>query len=95
MFAWVFWRQVLERAIKTAAQFGVGAWGTVAFTKVGEVVSAGQAVGLAMVFGAGASVLTSLASYSVGEKGSPSLLPKEKSNARNRRSTDGPAHAAL
>lgn len=81
MFTKMFWLETLERALKTAAQFGIGAWGVTVFTKVGDVVNAGEAVGAALIFGAGLSVLTSLASISVGEKGSPSLLPKETTNA--------------
>jgi len=82
MFSKQFWMDTLERALKTAAQFGLFAWGTTAFTKVGDVVNTGAAVGLAIVFGAGLSLLTSVASISIGEKGSPSLLPtKDVPNA--------------
>lgn len=74
MFTKQFWLDTLERALKTAAQFGLLAWGTTVFTAVGDVVSIGQAVGFALLFGAGLSVLTSVASIGVGPKGSPSLV---------------------
>jgi uncharacterized membrane protein len=82
MFTTRFWQATAERAVKTAAQFGLTAWGAVTFTKVGEVVNTGIALGLALLFGAVLSVLTSLASINVGVKGTPSLLPKETPNAQ-------------
>lgn len=74
MFSKAFWLEVAERALKSAAQFGLAAWGVTAFTSVGEVVSVAQATGLALLFGAGLSVLTSVASIAVGPKGSASLV---------------------
>lgn len=74
MFTKLFWSRATERALKSAAQFGLFAWGTTAFTAVGDVVNAGEAVGLAAVFGLGLSYLTSIASVNIGEKGSPSLV---------------------
>lgn len=75
MFSKQFWREAAERAVKSAGQFGVAAWGVTAFTAVGEVVSVGQATGLAMLFGAGLSILTSIASIDIGQKGTASVLP--------------------
>lgn len=69
-----FWIDTAERAVKSAAQFGLLAWGATAFTAVGDVVPVAQATGLAMLFGAGLSALTSLASEPFGEKGTPSLV---------------------
>ncbi len=69
-----FWKKTAERAGKTAAQFALGALGATVFTSVGEVVGTGQAVGFAALFGAIASVLTSVASIDIGDKGSPSLV---------------------
>ena len=69
-----FWAATAERAAKTAAQFGLFAWGAAAFTDVGQVVGVVQGTGLAILFGAVLSVLTSVASIGVGDKGSPSLL---------------------
>lgn len=69
-----FWAAAAERAAKTGAQFGLLAWGATAWTAVGDVVPVAQATGLAIVFGAGLSVLTSIASSGIGDKGSPSLL---------------------
>ena len=74
MFTKDFWLRASERALKSVAQFGLFAWGTTVFTAVGDVVNAGQAVGLAAIFGLGLSYLTSLASANVGEKGTPSLV---------------------
>ena len=69
-----FWWETLERAIKTAAQFGLLAWGTSVFTVVGEVIPLAQATGLAMLFGLILSVLTSVASVGVGPKDTPSIV---------------------
>jgi hypothetical protein len=78
MFSKDFWLRTLERAIKSAAQFGLIAWGATVFTTVGSVITTSSAVGLALLFGFGLSVLTSLASEPFGDKGSPSLIaPKE------------------
>ncbi len=74
MFTKAFWTDAAERAAKTAAQFGLVAWGAATFTSVGEVVSVAQATGLALLFGAGMSLLTSVASIGIGPKGTPSLV---------------------
>lgn len=74
MFTKDFWLRASERALKSAAQFGIFAWGTTVFTAVGDVVNAAQAVGLAAVFGLGLSYLTSIASANIGESGTPSLV---------------------
>lgn len=74
MFTAKFWKSAAERAAKTAAQFGLFAWGTTAFTAVGDVVPVAQATGLAMLFGAGLSALTSVASSGIGDHESPSLI---------------------
>jgi hypothetical protein len=74
MFTKLFWLQTLERALKSMAQFGLFAWGTTVFTAVGDVVNTAAAVGLAMLFGFGLSVLTSVASIGVGNPGTPSLV---------------------
>lgn len=75
MFTLLFWKQTAERALKTAGQFGVVSLGTVAWTDVDQVISGGKFVGLGMLFGAGLSVLTSLASANIGTPGTPSLVP--------------------
>ena len=77
MFTSRFWKGALERAGKTAAQFALGALGATVFTSVGEVVGTGQAVGFAALFGAIASLLTSVASIDVGDKGTPSLIGED------------------
>jgi len=73
MFTKEFWLATMERAIKTAAQFGLFALGTTVWTNVGDVVSTGKAVGVSVLFGAALSVLTSLASSGFGPPG-PSLI---------------------
>jgi hypothetical protein len=72
-----FGREALERAVKSAAQFALIAWGSVVFTDVGEVIGTAQAVGLAALFGFGLSILTSIASAPFGDKGTPSLVKEE------------------
>lgn len=74
MFSKEFWWATLERALKTAAQFGLLAWGTTAFTAVGDVAPVAQTTALALLFGLVLSVLTSVASIGVGPKGTPSLV---------------------
>lgn len=77
MFTKKFWKAATERAAKTAAQFGLAAWGVTSWTVVGEVVPTATATGLALLFGAGLSYLTSVASANIGEEGSPSLVEGE------------------
>lgn len=79
MFTKQFWLETLERAIKSAAQFGLVAWGATVFTAVGDVITTAQGVGFAMLFGLGLSVLTSVASIAIGPKGSPSLVEEKPS----------------
>jgi hypothetical protein len=74
MFTRKFWKDAAERALKTAGQFGVTAWGVTAFTNVGDVVSTGQATGLAALFGAGLSLLTSIGSAPIGPEDSASVV---------------------
>jgi hypothetical protein len=74
MFKRKFWIETGERAAKSAAQYGLLSWGTVVFTSVGEVVSTAQALGFGVLFGAGISLLTSIASANIGDKGTPSLV---------------------
>ncbi len=72
MFTVTFWKQTAERAIKSAAQALLGLWvGDTAFNawNADWKKAAGVALG-----GAVLSVLTSLASASVGRSGSPSLI---------------------
>lgn len=77
MFTKQFWKAAAERAIKTAAQFGLTAWGVATFTAVGQVVPTVEATGLAMLFGAVLSLLTSAASDAVSSQDGPSLTNAE------------------
>lgn len=65
-----FWRQTLERAIKSAAQALLLMWGadTLDVLSVDWPAAAGIAAGAAVL-----SVLTSIVSAPAGEPGTPSL----------------------
>ena len=66
-----FWKQTTERAVKTAAQFGLVFLGADAFNFLEtDLVSAG---GYALA-GAIVSVLTSVASAPFSETGTPSMV---------------------
>lgn len=69
MFTKEFWKQTAERFIKTFAQTFIAAGITFSAT-AGDW----QKAGIAAAFAAGLSVLTSIASISIGDKGSPSLV---------------------
>lgn len=77
MFTTAFWKAAAERAIKTAAQTGLVAWGATTFTDVGQVVPTLEAVGLAAVSGAVLSLLTSIGSDAASAKDGPSLTNAE------------------
>lgn len=77
MFTKQFWKAAAERAIKTAGQFGLAAWGATIFTAVGQIAPAYQLVGLAALSGATLSVLTSVGSDWVSDKPGPSLTDAE------------------
>ena len=71
MWTWNFWKQALERAIKTAAQSAVAILG-VAGLGILDVdwKQVASVVGLAVV----ASVLSSIATSTMGQEGSPSAV---------------------
>lgn len=77
MFTAAFWKAAAERAVKTAAQTGLVAWGATVFTNVGEVVPTLEAVGLAALSGAILSLLTSVGSDAVSAQDGPSLTDAE------------------
>ncbi len=77
MFTKAFWKAAAERAIKTAAQTGLVAWGATTFTEVGQVVPTLEAVGLASLSGAILSLLTSVGSDAVTKQDGPSLTDAE------------------
>jgi hypothetical protein len=72
VFTILFWKATAERALKSAAQGAVVAWGAVTFTSLAEITDAAQACGYAALSMGVLSVLTSLASAGVGGEG-PSL----------------------
>lgn len=73
MFSWKFWRQVLERAAKTAGQSAILAIGAdqINVLNFNWIAILGFAGG-----GFVLSVLTSIVSLPVGEVNSPSVLNK-------------------
>lgn len=69
MFTLKFWRDTAERAVKTAAQSLGGAlagYAATGFSWTGALISAGVATAL--------SVLTSIASADLGDKGTASAV---------------------
>jgi membrane associated rhomboid family serine protease len=73
MFTFAFWRQALERALKSAAQAVLLAWGGGDLVANLFELDASIALGAALG-GAVLSVLTSIISLPVGEEGSPSAI---------------------
>jgi hypothetical protein len=76
IFTATFWLETLERALKSSAQFIIGAWG------VGDAVFNLCPMDWTVAAGAAAtgftlSVLTSIASAPIGRKASPSLVQGE------------------
>lgn len=76
MFTKLFWKDALERAIKTTAQTVVALWATGA-TGVLDVdwVNAFSVAGLAFIM----SILTSVAGVSTGDKGTAGVVRLNKS----------------
>jgi hypothetical protein len=74
MWTWNFWRQTVERAVKTAAQFALVFTGAEAFNilDVDLVTTGGFALAGAVV-----SILTSVASSPFTEAGTPSLVEQD------------------
>ncbi len=72
MLTWRFWRETIERAVKTSAQFVIGAGilgeGVDLFT-----LDLGTVLGFALT-GALLSLLTSVATMRVGASNSPSAI---------------------
>ena len=74
IFTQTFWRELVERAVKTAGQFALVAWGA----EVANVLAADwQAVFAAAAAGAVVSALTSIASLAVGPAGSASVVDSD------------------
>jgi hypothetical protein len=71
MFGVSFWRGAVERAVKTAAQFALVAFGA---DTVSVISVDWQGVAAAAAAGFVVSVLTSLGSEPFGPMGSPSLV---------------------
>ena len=76
MFTVAFWKAAAERAVKTAAQALILVWpvadGALNLWQIDPAEAVGIAVGGALL-----SLLTSLASGRVGDRGSPSLSRSE------------------
>lgn len=71
MFSWNFWKQALERAVKTAAQFMITIVGAEQF----NLLEADWKAMLATIgTGAALSLLTSIATSGFGESDSPSAV---------------------
>lgn len=71
MFSGYFWRQAVERAVKSAAQALLGLWALDGF----NVLNADYRLGFGVAAGAAVlSVLTSIVSLVVGPQDSPSLV---------------------
>lgn len=70
MFTVMFWRSTAERAVKTAAQSAVAAIGTTAVVQSLDWAVVGGTSAVATLL----SVLSSIASASVGDEGSPSAI---------------------
>jgi hypothetical protein len=86
MFTSAFWRASFERAIKSGAQFGVLVMGA-DYLGWGEFQANLGTVAGSFGFGAVLSLLTSMASATVGVHGSPSLAADAEVEA----ATDAPA----
>ena len=70
MFTWIFWKDALERAIKTAAQTLIGVFGGLTALDQLDWAAVGIAVGTATVL----SLLTSIVSSQVGSNQDASLV---------------------
>lgn len=71
MWTKTFWKQSAERAVKSAAQSLLGLWALDGFNVLNAdfTLAGGVAAGAALL-----SVLTSIVTAGVGEKGSPSAV---------------------
>jgi hypothetical protein len=75
MFSAIFWKQAVERAVKSAAQALIGLWigdGFNAWT-IDVKLASGVAGGAALL-----SVLTSVVSLPLGQQDSPSLVETDQ-----------------
>jgi hypothetical protein len=73
IFTKAFWFDAIERSIKTGAQFIIGAWGV--GDGIFNIVDVDLTMaGGAFIAGVVLSVLTSIVSAPIGERGSPSLV---------------------
>lgn len=73
MFTKTFARQALERALKTCAQTAAA---LIAATSFDWFTADWRAIGGTIATAGVLSVLTSIASSSIGDKGTPSLVPE-------------------
>lgn len=73
MFTKEFWKQALERAVKSGAQAVILAWGLLDGVLNAFAIDWKNAAGI-FVGGAVLSILTSVASLAVGPDGTPSVV---------------------
>jgi len=73
MLTWLFWREALERALKSGAQAVLLAWG--GGDLIGDLFAFDYKLGLAAAGGGVVlSLLTSIVSVPIGADNSPSLI---------------------
>ncbi len=77
IFTRAFWLATAERAIRGGALVASGAWGLAVATDVNDLATRATLAGIGFVWGAGGSVLLSLAGSQIGTKGEPSFTGAE------------------
>ncbi len=77
MFTRAFWKATAERMVRGGAIAASLVWPLSSFTTIDDGVSTLTVTAFAFVWGAGGSLLLSLAGSRVGEKGEPSLTGAE------------------
>lgn len=75
MFTKAFWKAAAERMVRGGAIAASAVWPLSSFTTIDDGVNTAALVGFAFVWGAGGSLLLSLAGSQVADKGDPSFIP--------------------
>lgn len=78
MFTREFWKATVERMVRGGAIAASAIWPLSTFTTVDDGVSSLSLAAFAFAWGAGGSLLLSLAGSQVGVKGSPSFTDNER-----------------